>query len=146
MPEGRLSIISCRLEPNSTFRSSSASAFEGHSEASDVLRELFKVIQNHVACQEKLQSFSGLSFAGSLNRPSAESPFPGRGHGLNLFAQRKYQNNQTPGSRTRSTQLLNISIRLQWLGFGFRSALASRLASNSGSTAIKHLDCAPSFP
>lgn len=32
-------------------------------------------------------------------------------------------------------------IQLQWLGFGFRPALTSRLTA-----AIKRLDCAPSFP
>ena len=54
----------------------------------------------------------------------------------------KTQNNWTPAQRTRSTKLLklrprsikplNISIQLQWLGFGFRSALNSRLALISG--------------
>jgi hypothetical protein len=36
---------------------SSASTFEGHSEASDVLRELFKIIQVLLACQVEWQSF-----------------------------------------------------------------------------------------
>jgi hypothetical protein len=44
-------------QPNSAFRWNSASTFEGHSEASDVLRELFKVIQILRACQGKRRSF-----------------------------------------------------------------------------------------
>jgi hypothetical protein len=57
MPIGRLSIISCRLLPDSAFRLIPASAFESHSGASDVLRELFKTIQVSVACQAFSQSF-----------------------------------------------------------------------------------------
>jgi hypothetical protein len=56
--KGRLSIIYCYLLPNSAFRLSSASIFESHSGASDVLRELFKIIQVPVVCQAKSQSFS----------------------------------------------------------------------------------------
>jgi len=51
----------------------------------------------------------------------------------------KNQKSTRPKSRARSTQLLNFSIQLQWLGFGLRLPINFRL-----STAIKHLDCAPS--
>jgi hypothetical protein len=56
--DGRLSIISCYLLPTSELTLSSASAFESHSGASDVLRELFKNIEVSMACQAELQSFS----------------------------------------------------------------------------------------
>jgi len=115
--------------------------FEGHSAASDVLRELFKTIQPGIACQAELVSFFEMPFSPSKFPP----PHPFWGHvddgGTAVRTALKNQNNQTPDKGARSTQLLNISHQLQWLGFGFRSALASRL-----STAIKHLDCAPSFP
>ena len=57
------------------------------------------------------------------------------------FTQRKYQNNRTPKTRARSTQLLKnfTSTAVAWVYIG--SALDFGTL-----TAIKHLDCAPSSP
>jgi len=107
---GRPSGNSCLALIEPHFLLQSDSAIESHSAASDVLRELTETIGEKAPCQ-------------------ADSV-------------RTAQENQTsirPEKRARSTQLLNFSIQLQWLGFGLRLPINFRL-----STAIKHLDCAPS--
>ena len=68
------------------------------------------------------------------------------GFRLSLFAQRKDQNNRTPGMRARSTQLLlfpfrrtcsRTSIHMQWLGFAIRLALLLAIDRSNAWTALR---------
>jgi hypothetical protein len=99
-------------------------AFESHSAASDVLRELFKTTEIPMACQPLWQSFS-IAFLRSIPVRTAQ----------------KKSKIGTPETRTRSTQLLNFKINCSGLGLASGLPISFRLP-----TTIKRLDCAPSFP
>jgi hypothetical protein len=133
------------------FAGRSALTFECHSEASDVLRELSKSIQVRRECQAKIAIILITAFLEIVTPSphSSRSPHPinpGEISGTLWFAQRKIPNNRTPGKTGAEHSAPEIQIQLQWLGFAFRSALTSRLAQLQAATAIKRLDCAPSFP
>src|SRR5258708_1688317 len=58
VPEGRLSISLSLPGSNPLLIWASTQTFEGHSVASDVLRELFKTIEVKVDCQANMRFFS----------------------------------------------------------------------------------------
>ena len=89
MPVGRPSIIFCRLGPNSVFRWSSASAFESHSEASDVFARTF-------------QGYPSSSGVSSGNRNFLRFPTTFRRFGPNLADAR---NNPVRNSATMANNL-----------------------------------------
>src|ERR1035441_6229577 len=92
-------------QPSSAFCLSSASTFEGHSEASDVLRELFKVIQVPAACQAEIELLCDFQLFSTVSDPRI--PRLSRSNPVRNSA--IMANTRTPMKRARSTQLLNLS-------------------------------------
>ena len=115
LPEGQPSIASfVATEPRILLRF--LPDFEGHSVASDVLRELFKTIEVCFACQAKLVDLSkniSPAFLPAAFSPHSRDPampatqkrqLPIHSHSA------KNQNNRTPVKLARSTRLLLFRI------------------------------------
>ena len=97
------------------------------------LRELFKTIQVLAACQAEIGNlcdFQPLFSTGRESQPRG-APIPTR------FATAQRSNNRTPTNRRGALSSCHAQIHLQWLGFGVRPALTSRLIDRNQTLGLR---------